>query len=243
LRPAKAAQVDVDCEIREVDLPNVEDESDSKKDDGKNSSGSHDRPDMSSEEALFQHLKKLEETHRHDDESPAHISPDDEKERKVSTTSEQEKAKEPKEVEKRERVYEAVSWCWGKEPPSEILRVHDGDRVFSFPISPNLKSALLALRKPNEVRQLWIDAICINQKNKEERNQQVPRMDKIYGAAQNVCIWLGDATKESEIAMKFIKERVLKLWKFDELIENKDMAQHWHAFITLMKRPCKLLGI
>jgi len=232
LRPANENQVDIDCEILEIALPeDVDDESEDKQDEGNNSSMSENHPDMTSKEGMLQHLEELEKS---DDESTAHTSNDDKKD---ATTSEQAEAKEKKEAQKKRRKYEAVSWCWGKEPYSETLRVHEGDKVFAFPISPNLRSALWALRKPNEVRQLWVDALCIDQKNKEERNQQVPRMDKIYGSARNVCIWLGNATEDSKKAMEFIKNRVLQLWKFDELIENKDMAKHWAALITLMKRP------
>ncbi|KAF8856592.1 HET-domain-containing protein [Acephala macrosclerotiorum] len=132
--------------------------------------------------------------------------------------------------------YEAVSWYWGREPDDQVLRVHDKGRVRAFEISRNLKTALWALRKSNVVRYLWIDAICINQKDTQERNEQVPRMDSIYGMADSVCIWLGDADEDSNLAMRFIS-KVLELWDFDKLIENKEMARHWAAFITLMKRP------
>jgi hypothetical protein len=133
--------------------------------------------------------------------------------------------------------YEAVSWCWGKEMPDQLLRVHDNDQVYAFYISQNLKSALWALRKHNVVRQLWIDAICIDQKNTEERNEQVPKMNRIYGNAKSVCIWLGEADDSSKMAMDFIKNQVLVLWEFDKLIENRNMSTQWAALITLMKRP------
>lgn len=80
----------------------------------------------------------------------------------------------------------------------------------------------------------WIDTLCINHKETQERNEQVPRMDKIYGMAHNVCIWLSDADEDSNLAMSFIA-KVLALWDFDKLIENKEMAKHWAALITLMK--------
>ncbi len=38
---------------------------------------------------------------------------------------------------------------------------------------------------------IWIDAICIDQSNDEERGHQVRLMRKIYEAAQCVSIWLG----------------------------------------------------
>ncbi len=133
--------------------------------------------------------------------------------------------------------YEAVSWCWGRGKSDQLLRIHESDKVYAFYISKNLKSALWALRKNDEVRQLWIDAICIDQKNAKERNEQVPKMDKIYGNACSVCIWLGEPDDQSKLAMDFIKNQVLSIWGFDKLIENRKMAQQWAAFITLMKRP------
>ena len=55
--------------------------------------------------------------------------------------------------------YEALSYVWG--PPSEGWAVEvDGQQLT---IAPNLKLALLRLRRANEDRILWIDAICINQ--------------------------------------------------------------------------------
>jgi hypothetical protein len=133
--------------------------------------------------------------------------------------------------------YEAISWCWGREKANQLLRLHDGDHVYALPISPNLKAALFALRKHNKVRTVWIDAICINQRNLEERNIQVPRMDIIYGNAEKVCIWLGEGDADSKLAMDFINNKVLDLWKFDELIEDRHMTRNWAALINLMKRP------
>lgn len=99
--------------------------------------------------------------------------------------------------------YEAVSWCWGKEKPNQLLRIHDGDQVYAFQHLPKPQISF--------VRQLWVDAICIDQRNTKERNEQVPNMDKIYGNAKSVCIWLGEGDVHSNLAMDFIKQKVLRL--------------------------------
>lgn len=39
--------------------------------------------------------------------------------------------------------------------------------------------------------QFWVDAICINQNDMSERNEQVPRMGDIYSMASRVWIWIG----------------------------------------------------
>jgi hypothetical protein len=45
---------------------------------------------------------------------------------------------------------------------------------------------------------LWADAICIDQRNLEERKRQVGLMDYIYTRASTVLIWLGCGTAEVE---------------------------------------------
>lgn len=136
--------------------------------------------------------------------------------------------------------YEAVSWTWGTEKWTKSIRINKNDQAFSFDISPTLASALMALRLPADVRVLWIDAICIDQKNGFEKNQQVPMMAEIYGKAKEVCIWLGDATEGdagTKVALDFIKKEVLMLWEFDQLCENLEKSKKWAALIGLMKRP------
>jgi hypothetical protein len=58
-------------------------------------------------------------------------------------------------------------------------------------IRENLWSALVNLRHAREERVLWIDAICINQADVEERNRQVQLMAYIYSRATTVIVWLG----------------------------------------------------
>jgi len=58
-------------------------------------------------------------------------------------------------------------------------------------ITTNLDSALRHLRKPHNAIRLWIDAICINQADTNERSEQVRQMRDIYMYASKVIIWLG----------------------------------------------------
>ncbi|RYP70253.1 hypothetical protein DL771_005556 [Monosporascus sp. 5C6A] len=45
---------------------------------------------------------------------------------------------------------------------------------------------------------LWIDAICINQRDQEERNEQVSRMKDIYSQSPSTIIWLGDTLPSND---------------------------------------------
>lgn len=99
--------------------------------------------------------------------------------------------------------YNALSYVWGDiapsapSEPSIILDKH------VFPVTPNLYSALHHLRpRPLGASQdpivMWIDALCINQEDLDERNRQVAMMRDIYASATEVTIWLGEADEDSD---------------------------------------------
>lgn len=98
--------------------------------------------------------------------------------------------------------YEALSYVWGSDDTPYVAHVQttslpDGTAVFddgnwrSLKIGTNLRVALQHLRLPEQSRTLWIDAICINQRDEAEKAAQVTRMSTIYRRAERVIIWLG----------------------------------------------------
>jgi len=62
-------------------------------------------------------------------------------------------------------------------------------------------------------------------------------MNIIYGNAERVCIWLGEANESSRMALRFIKHEVSHLQSFDSLCESKDASKKWVALLDLMQRP------
>jgi Heterokaryon incompatibility protein (HET) len=140
--------------------------------------------------------------------------------------------------------YEALSWCWGDDSGRSPvdLRIREKNeagqwRSYRMEIPWTLAEALRALRYPGNDRRLWVDSICIDQGNVDERNRQVQMMAQIYSNASQVCIWLGPATKESEQALSFIRDNVIKLWKFDDLCAKQESSKDWKVFLDLMNRP------
>lgn len=93
--------------------------------------------------------------------------------------------------------YEALSYTWGSASPSTALVVYSGLISSADPqpsvlqIGANLSEALRYLRLQDEGRVLWIDALCINQMDLEERGHQVRNMAHIYSRARKVVAWLG----------------------------------------------------
>lgn len=97
--------------------------------------------------------------------------------------------------------YEALSYRWGQPPFQDRIQI-DG---CVFEIGPNLAVALRELRKSDACRTLWIDAICINQNDEEERRQQVGEMQDIFTAAAQVLAWVGEAGEHGELAMSLLE--------------------------------------
>ncbi|KAL0262769.1 hypothetical protein SLS55_001742 [Diplodia seriata] len=96
--------------------------------------------------------------------------------------------------------YEALSYTWGDQSTGTLISFNG----LLLPIAPNLCSALLHLRLPDRPRSLWIDAVCINQLDNEEKSEQVRMMRGIYQEASRVVVWLGPMEDDSDAAMDLV---------------------------------------
>lgn len=84
--------------------------------------------------------------------------------------------------------YEALSYVWGSPTGTLPLRCNSGVIL----ITPNCDLALRYIRQATQAVRLWVDAICVNQGDVEERQRQVAIMGMIYTSAEEVLVWLGD---------------------------------------------------
>ncbi|EPE27264.1 hypothetical protein GLAREA_03179 [Glarea lozoyensis ATCC 20868] len=98
--------------------------------------------------------------------------------------------------------YTALSYEWGDSKASKLEIKLEGQ---SFLITQNLWSALKCLRGTETMQTFWIDAICINQDDKNERNHQVELMSLIYSTASRVLVWLGQECAEIQAAFSFFQ--------------------------------------
>jgi Heterokaryon incompatibility protein (HET) len=103
--------------------------------------------------------------------------------------------------------YDCLSYTWDEPLYQKHLlapRIYTGT---TYPIdckgqiltiTENLRDALVEIGKGRSGQgnfqredKIWIDAVCINQKNEEEKIIQIGMMSQIYANAQNVVVWLG----------------------------------------------------
>lgn len=96
--------------------------------------------------------------------------------------------------------YIALSYVWGREGFNHQILINNQP----FMVKPNLFSALQQIRRTDQDVILWVDAICINQRDKKERGHQVAQMRYVYEAAEEVFIWLGEGDEETSNLIKAV---------------------------------------
>lgn len=87
-------------------------------------------------------------------------------------------------------------------------------------ITDNLGSALQGIRERifagDPFILLWVDAVCIDQWDLEERNQQIQQMQKIYSSAEKDLAYLGLEANGSELLPYFLPKTVVACLEVDE---------------------------
>lgn len=104
-------------------------------------------------------------------------------------------------------AFEALSYVWGSEddPGLAFVQTSAGISTRTISIGRNLESALRHLRYGDKPRKLWVDAICINQTDDDEKSVQVRRMSRIYQSAYRVVAWIGPKADGSDVAMSTLE--------------------------------------
>ena len=122
--------------------------------------------------------------------------------------------------------YLALSYAWGGKSESTPPVVLNGT---DFAVTANLHSALRHIRLPEEELLIWIDAICINQTDTAEREDQVRQMRDIFGGAKEVLAWIGpEVTGEEGDVFRFIEIIAEQITpdKVEQLLRGRGKHSH-----------------
>ncbi|KAE9373630.1 HET-domain-containing protein [Stipitochalara longipes BDJ] len=128
------------------------------------------------------------------------------------------------------KPYYALSYCWGDRHFTDKILLDLGIAI----VTESLWLALKAVRRymasldrsPTRIR-LWVDAMCINQNNNQERSQQVRNMRQIYSRAEEVFAWVGHGELLSADLPIILSELILEVsnrnWtSLSKMLENGD---------------------
>jgi hypothetical protein len=84
--------------------------------------------------------------------------------------------------------YETLSYVWGTSKRNNKVVLEDGKILC---VTRPLKEALALVAQQCATGYLWIDQICIDQEDRDERGDQVKIMGQIYSSCSRVLVWLG----------------------------------------------------
>jgi hypothetical protein len=142
--------------------------------------------------------------------------------------------------------YEALSYTWADENGDFTANKNISIDGHVAAVTKNLETALRQIMVGDDEKILWVDAVCINQDDVLERNEQVNKMKQVYQKAEGVISWLGEEYQESRTAFKllqsFLKNGVVKTF-YDqpepwtpEYTIPEDMAQDMLTVFNLYQR-------
>jgi hypothetical protein len=132
--------------------------------------------------------------------------------------------------------WDAVSYTWGRGEESSYIKIIANGESWRLPITSNLELALMRLRYEDSYRVLWIDALCIDQDDEDEKSLQVPRMSELYRKADLVAVWLGEEDEKTALAMRHIRNCVDNVDKFDDWARDATLINEWDALCHFLKR-------
>jgi hypothetical protein len=146
-------------------------------------------------------------------------------------------------------AYPALSYAWGYGVRRRRLIVEFEDDESELLITDSLSDALRNIRVKGN---WWIDAVCINQSDDQEKSWQVQMMRNIYEKATRVVAWIGPAADNSHVLIEQILDLPEKQTReVGKITANSSLAQlaryeHWSppedsldllAFWAMIKRP------
>lgn len=129
----------------------------------------------------------------------------------------------------------ALSYVWGDGNDMQVIKL-DGERVKTRKnLCDFIRSLRVAIQGPIKI---WVDYLCINQDDLDERAAQVAMMGQIYSRADSVYAWLGPSTADAERIFDFVEQSKIqrlagetywKIYMSDPTISD--------AFDDLLRRP------
>jgi hypothetical protein len=152
--------------------------------------------------------------------------------------------------------YEALSYAWGDESSKRQISLSGSTKE----VTGSLFDALSDLRYLEYERLIWVDPLCINQDDEDEKTKQIRLMGDIYSRARHVIIYLGrkDVSVENAIdSIRKLDRRFVPLYRrrwsshFNEIFPISGMVKDaflgmntigdnevdWGQIIMLFSRP------
>lgn len=142
-----------------------------------------------------------------------------------------------------EHDFDAISYTWADESGNEDFCKSISIGGQRFAVTPNCEMVLRRVRYEENTRDVWIDAICIDQSNNEERSNQVRLMSRIFYGAFRVLAYLGEAADDSNSLLRAIDrgETYTNYATADHLLSRRYFKRLWIVQEVALARRITLL--
>ncbi|KAL8978794.1 MAG: hypothetical protein Q9205_005715 [Flavoplaca limonia] len=130
-------------------------------------------------------------------------------------------------------LYTALSYTWGTGLEGVALIEYEEMPAREVQVSTNLLDALCHFARLSDQtletvrRVFWIDQLCINQKNKGEKNHQVGMMTEIFAQAKMTNVWLG--SRQATLSCEVVKKYDQDVSRIREVESNDPELQYEHS--------------
>jgi hypothetical protein len=135
--------------------------------------------------------------------------------------------------------YEVLIYSSNRSEATQTIRCSSSAHSFSSAIDVKISSKLLkevrSLGAGSDYLDFWIESVCVNLRDHTQEASQDSKLARIYENAENICVWVGEDTKDSDLAFDFI--HCLNAEPFDHLFVDIAKPFQWLAFLSLMERP------
>ncbi|EXJ62483.1 hypothetical protein A1O7_02920 [Cladophialophora yegresii CBS 114405] len=133
--------------------------------------------------------------------------------------------------------YDATSYCVGPtDTPHQIL-LRKQDKSYALPITSSLLGMLRRFRSLTETRRLWIDAVCIDQTDDQEKADQIMLMRNIYTLTRRVLIYLGEPDETTASATELMDRIYRAVRETPADLELRPLEWQIHNRIPLVTEP------
>lgn len=131
-------------------------------------------------------------------------------------------------------LFDAISYAWGAMDRGTTIYLN-GIETW---VGQSLQNILepLAAREENQGRAIWVDALCINMTDLEERSRQVRIMASIFKSAQDVvfCVGQNQNDHEDRVAIEAIADLASSIGIPDQSHQDQLPRQHEFSIISML---------
>lgn len=130
-----------------------------------------------------------------------------------------------------QQIYDAVSYTWADQTGDTTRRFRAFIGISYVPITRSCQEVLQRIRSRFYTKCVWIDSVCVDQDNLQERGHQVQLMPLIYTRAKKTYVYVGPTTCRDDSLLEALAVGM------EEHGSGADEEPFWVTLNNFLRRP------